>query len=249
MGSFCSPVLADPARCSPTVGSGGPAVNPWHRRCPLLLAPQGPALASGNAHKLELGVCSGEKMLSEVKVVPQPALCLCPGCPPRPAAARAIEEWVSAWSQGFCPSASGCFVWDTQHHQGLAGCSVPSPGAAEQQKELGTCLWHVLQTEVRLSPAAPRCSAGGIQADARACGWVPHTVPCKAANSGWSVPKWHFQSHQPWHGARRGVGMQSCAQPPCPRDAWCHPPVPPDPSWEQAGAISSGGARFRPRKL
>lgn len=132
---------------------------------------------------------------------------------------------------------------------GSQDARCPPPGAAQQQKELGTCPWHVLQTEVRLSPAAPRCSAGGIQAHARACGWVPHTVPCKAANSGWSVPKWHFQSHQPWHSARRGVGMQSCAQPPCPRDAWCHPPVPPDPSWEQAGAISSGGARFRPRKL
>lgn len=41
-----------------------------HSGCPLLLALQGPALASGNARKLELSVCSGEKMLSEVKVVP-----------------------------------------------------------------------------------------------------------------------------------------------------------------------------------
>lgn len=70
LGSFCSPVFADPAWCSPAVGSGGPAVTPWHSGCPLLLALQGPALASGNARKLELGVCSGEKMLSEVKVVP-----------------------------------------------------------------------------------------------------------------------------------------------------------------------------------
>lgn len=40
--------------------------------------------------------------------------------------------------------------------------------------------------------------------------------------------------------------MQSCAQTPYPWDAWCHPRVPPDPSWEQAGAISSGELALDP---
>lgn len=80
------------------------------------------------------------RMLSEVKVVPQPTPCLHPGHPPHPAAARAIEERVPAWSQGFCPSTSGCFmwfVWDMRHHWGLSGCLVPSPWGCTAAKGAG----------------------------------------------------------------------------------------------------------------
>lgn len=150
-------------------GLGWPCCHPLHGGCPLLLAPQGPGLASGNARKLELGVCSGEECCQRLKWSHSPPRAFTPGtlpvlllpgplrsgCQhgPRPSAPAPLG--ASCGSCGTCANTGGSRdAW------------CPPPGAAQQQKELGTCPWHVLKTEVLSSPAAPRCSAGGIQANA-----------------------------------------------------------------------------------